>query len=153
MKNFILFLSILLIFTSCAVKQNTLTQKEVEQAILNLERQANDRWSAGNPSGFSVNFADDVTWFDDIAAYKRIDGLQNIQNYFESLEGKIPPHNYELVDPKVQVYGDIAILTFRYHSTMPDGELGTPWKATSVYRLNNGKWQVVHAHWSLVKEQ
>jgi ketosteroid isomerase-like protein len=74
-----------------------------------------------------------------------------LKNYFSSLEGMIPEHNYELVDSKVQVYGDVAILTLQYHSFMPDGQKGTPWKATSVYRYADGDWQVVHAHWSLVK--
>lgn len=152
MKNLILLVSILLVFATCEMKRETLTQETVEQAVLAKERQANDQWSAGHPSGFPVNFADDVTYFDDIAAQTRIEGLEKLQNYFESLEGKIPPHSYELVDPKVQVYGDIAILTFQYHPTMSDGEPGSPWKATSVYHLNNEEWQVVHAHWSLVKK-
>jgi ketosteroid isomerase-like protein len=56
------------------------------------------------------------------------------------------------VDPKVQVYGDVAVLTLRYH---PSGADGTPlqaWKATSVYRRAGGEWLRVHAHWSMVKE-
>ena len=152
MKNFILLLSTLLIFTSCGKKQNTQTQVNVEQTILAKDRQGLDRWAAGDPLGFSVNFADDATYFDDIAAHTRLDGLEEIQNHFASLEGNIPPHNYEIVDPKVQVYGDIAISTLRYHSSIND-EPGPPWKATNVYRLTNGEWYIVHAHWSLVKEQ
>ena len=153
MKNFILILSILLIFTSCEMKQNTLTQEEVKETILAKERQALDRWAAGDPLGFSDNFSDDATYFDDIAAHVRLDGREEIQDYLASLKGKIPPHSYEIVDPKVQFYREIAILTLRYQGTTPDGELGPLWKATSVYRLINGEWLVVHAHWSLVKEQ
>ena len=152
MKNLILLVAIFLVFTACKMKQETLNIETVEQAILAKERQANDQWSAGHPSGFSVNFASDITWFDDIAAQSRIEGRENMQNYFKSLEGKIPPHKYELVDPKVQLYGDIAILTFQYHSTMPNGEPGPPWKVTSVYHLSNNDWQVVHANWSLVNK-
>jgi len=152
MKNFILLMSLFLIFTSCRMKQNTPAQENIEQTILTLERQALDQWSQGNPLGYSDNIADDITYFDDIAAHTRLDGAQEFKNYLESLVGKIPPHNYEIVDPKVQVYGDIAILTLRYH-TMIDTVPGTPWKATSVYRLTDDGWHVVHAHWSLVKEQ
>jgi ketosteroid isomerase-like protein len=153
MKYFILFISILMIFTSCEMQDNTTTQENVEQAILAKERQALDHWAQGDPLRFSDNFADDVTYFDDIVAHTRIDSLEEMQNYLTSLNGKIPPHSYEIVDPKVQVYGDIAILTLRYHSTSIEGEPGPPWKATSVYKLTNGDWNVVHAHWSLVKEQ
>ncbi len=152
MKNFILLLFTLLIFTSCCTKQDTQTQMNVEETILAKDRQTLDRWAAGDPLGFSVNFADDATYFDDIAAHTRLDGLEEIQNHFASLEGNIPPHSYEIVDPKVQVYGDIAISTLRYHPSI-NGEPGPPWKATGVYRLTNGEWYLVHAHWSLVKEQ
>lgn len=152
MKNFILLLFILLIFTSCEMKQDTMTQENVEQAIIAKERQALDLWAQGDPLGFSVNFAEDATYFDDIGAHTRLDSLEEIRNYLTSLVGEIPPHTYEIVDPKVQVYGDIAIATLRYHSSI-DGEPGPPWKATDVYRLINGEWHIVHAHWSLVKEQ
>ncbi len=148
----LLFLPLMLLLTSCETKPTALTQDNVEQTILALERQALDRWAAGDPTGFSVNLANDATYFDDIAAHTRLDGIEEIQKHFFSLEGAIPPHNYEIVDPKVQYYGDMAILTLRYHATLDDGQSGPPWKATSVYRLTDSKWQVVHAHWSLVKE-
>ena len=145
------FLPLILILTSCEAKQSVFTQEEVEKAVLEVERQALDSWSAGNPAKMPANFADDASYFDDIAAHTRLDGIEEIQNYFTSLEGAIPPHNYEIVDQRVQSFGNTAILTLRYHSTI-DGQSGPPWKATSVYHYNDEKWQVVHAHWSLVKE-
>jgi len=152
MKNYILFLSFLLIFTTCDTNQNKPIIEEIEQIILTLEQNALDSYSKGNPIDFSDNFAEDATYFDDIGAHMRLDSIKEIKSYFVSQDGKVPPHNYELVNPKVQVYDDIAILTLRYHSTSLDGEPAPPWKATSVYRLLDGKWQVVHANWSLVKE-
>jgi len=152
MKNFFLLVSILLIFTSCEMEQDTLILENVEQDILAKERQALDRWSAGDPLGFAVNFANDATYFDDIAAHTRLDGLEEIKKHLGSLEGKIPMHNYEIVDPKVQVFGEVAILTLRYHGSTDDEQILPQWKATSVYNFINDDWQVVHAHWSLVKE-
>ncbi len=147
------FLPLILILTSCETKQSVFTQEEVEKTVLEIERQALDYWSAGNPTKFPDNFANDASYFDDIAAHTRLDGLEEIQNHFTSLEGAVPPHKYEIVDQRVQSFGNTAILTLRYHSTLEDGLHGPPWKATSVYHYNNEKWQVVHAHWSLVKEQ
>lgn len=152
MKNFFLLLSILIILSSCEMKQDILTQQEVEQTILVMEHQALDRWSAGDPLGYLEFCADDVTYSDDIAAQTRIDGREEFQNYLTSLVGKITPHNYEIVDPKVQFYGDIAICTMRYHPSIK-GEPGPPWRATDVYRLTNDKWELVHAHWSQIKNQ
>jgi ketosteroid isomerase-like protein len=152
MKNYIPLFFILLVFVSCGTKQGTLSQENVEQTILAQVHKIQDRWAAGDPLGYVENAADDVTWFDDIAAQTRIDGLVELRNYLSSFVGKITPYIYELVDSKVQVYGDIAICTFHCNPTV-NGEPQTPWKATEVYRLTNGKWLLEHAHWSVVKEQ
>ena len=150
--NCILTLSVLLISTSCVTEPPGPTAEEAEKAVIEKETQALDEWSAGNPKGFAVNAADDITYFDDIAAHTRLDGIEEFKAYLASLDGMIPPHDYKMVDPKVQVYGNVAILTLRYHSTI-DGEPGPPWKATSVYHFRDSAWYAVHAHWSLVKEQ
>jgi hypothetical protein len=148
-KAKLLFLGILGLFISCS--NSELTTKEVEETILGLEREALDEWSKGNPSGFHKYFAEDATYFDDIAAQDRRSGIEEIKTYFQSLKGKIPPHNYEIVEPKFQIYKDIVILTLRYESKNENNEPGQPWKATSVYRSKDDQWQVVHANWSLVK--
>jgi ketosteroid isomerase-like protein len=123
-----------------------------QAAILARERHALDQWSQGRPLQYFDRWADEVTYFDDIGAHRRIDGMVAMRNYAASLEGKVPPHRYELVDPKVQVYGDVGIVTLRYEPYGPDGQPLTQWKASLVYRRANGEWRVVHAHWSMAKE-
>lgn len=152
MRNLIPLCSILLAFISCGTKQGTLSRGNVEQIILAQEHKTLDRWAAGDPLGYAETSAEDVTWFDDVAAQTRIDGRVELRDYLTSLVGKYPPHTYEIVDPKVQVYGDIAICTLHYNPTF-SGEPGTPWKATDVYRLTNGEWRLVHANWTEVKSQ
>lgn len=125
---------------------------DAEQAVLAQERRALDRWAQGDALGYVDVHAADVTYFDDIGAHARLDGRDATRDYLASLEGKIKPHRYELLDPKVQVYGDTAILTLRYQADPIDGTSLPPWKATSVYRLSDGEWRIVHAHWSVVKE-
>lgn len=151
-RNFMLLLSFSFILNSCCSKQEQASNEEITQTIIALERQALDNWSKGDPIGFSKNYAVDATYFDDLGAQMRIDSIEEIKNYFTALDGKVPPHKYELVTPKVQVYGDIAILTLQYHAMSLENEQGPPWKATSVYRLKDDKWQVVHANWSLVEK-
>ena len=153
MKVLVLLVSILLVFTSCEKKQDSLKLENAQAAVLAKERQALDRWVAGDPKGFAVNFSDSATYFDDIAAHTRLDGIAEINKHFASLDGMIPAHKYEIVDPKVQVFGRTAVLTLRYQSFTDDGQPGQPWKATSVYHFENNDWYVVHAHWSLVKEK
>ncbi len=150
-KNFILLLSFLFIFSSCCTKQEQVSNEEIEQTILTLEQNALDRWANEDQIGFSDNFAEDATLFDFVEAHVRIDGIENLKKYFASFQGKVPIHKYELINPKVQVYGEMAILSFWWKI---EDEIGEPsWKATSVYRLHNDTWKVVHAHWSEVKQE
>ena len=128
------------------------TPHNAEQEIIALERSALDQWALRKPLGFAKNFSDDVTLFDDIGAQSRIDGLEAARKYLSSLEGQIPPHRYEIVNPKVQVYGDIGILTFQWHSFTTDDKPLSKWKVTSVYQYSGSKWHTVHANWSVIKE-
>jgi len=135
------------------MKQSRTAEQPVanaEEGILAQERAGLDRWAAGDPVGYAHSGADDVTYFDDIAAANRIDGIEAWRSYLSSLE--IPPHSYEVIDPKVQVYGEVGILTLHFHGLGPDGEVLSRWKATSVYRYEAGDWHTVHAHWSMIKE-
>jgi ketosteroid isomerase-like protein len=122
------------------------------QTILAQERRALDRWAQGKPVQYFDRWAEDLTYFDDLGAHRRIDGIVAMRDYAASLEGKIPPHHFELVDPSVQLYGDIGIVTLRYEPFDANGAPLQRWKATLVYRRTGSEWRVVHAHWSMVKE-
>jgi len=127
-------------------------RQNADQEIIALERSALDKWSQGNTAGYFEISADDVTWFDFTpGAQLRIDGLDALRNYMTPLSGQIPPHTYDIVNPKVQVYGNAAILTFHWKASTMDGKPLDEWKATSVYHWKDGKWRMVHAHWSVIQ--
>lgn len=130
-----------------------MAQNDDADQVLARERQALDQWSQGKPRGYADVMSEEITYFDDIGALQRKEGLAAMREYLASLEGQIPPHRYEVADPKIQRYGDVAILSFRYQPSTADGEPLTAWKATSVYhREADGEWRIVHGHWSMVKE-
>jgi hypothetical protein len=145
-------LTTLLVIVSCTSEPAVPTEAEATESVIALERKALDNWSAGHPGGYATNMSSDATYMDDIGAHYRKDGLEEVQIYLNSLEGMIPKHNYEMEDTKVQYFGDVAVLTFRYQGFV-DGQPGQPWKATSVYHFSDEEWKAVHAHWSLVKEE
>jgi hypothetical protein len=101
-----------------------------QAAILARERHALDQWSQGRVLQYFDRWADDVTYFDDIGAHRRIDGIAGMRAYAAGLEGKVPAHRYDLVDPKVQICGDVGIVTLRYEPSGPDGTPLQRWKAT-----------------------
>ena len=119
-----------------------------EDAILAQARKDFDRWSEGDTEGYGQSAADDITYFHNVPAHPRVDGIQAFREYLAALRGQIPPHKYEIVDPKVQVYGSIGILTLQYHAFLPQGEPLVRGRGTCVYRKTDGAWEMVHAHWS-----
>ena len=147
-----LFLAVILAWLILGGCDSDKSHQNTGQEIIALERSALDKWAQSNTGGFIDISSDDVTWFDfQPGAQQRIDSIGAVRNYLAPLTGQIPLHTYELVNPKVQVYGNTAILTFHWKATMTDGKPLDGWKATSVYNRKEGKWRQVHAHWSPVQ--
>lgn len=96
--------------------------------------------------------ADDVTLFDfEPGAQLRMEGLEAFRNYMSPIAEQVPPHTFDIVNPKVQAYDDTAILTYHWNAFMTDGKPLPSWKATSVYHWKDGQWRMVHTHWSTVQ--
>lgn len=118
----------------------------LENQIIALEKAALERWIKGDPSGF-LNLSDpEVVYFDPFAE-RRVDGLAALTELYEGLRGQIHMDCFELLNPKVQLAGDAAVLTFNYVSRT--GETVDRWNCTEVYRLNpDGAWKIIQTHWS-----
>lgn len=121
--------------------------------LMGLERAAMERWRKGDPWGFTEISAPDVTYFD-TGTPSRLDGLEALKAEYGKREGKIRYDIMEFIDPKVQVHGDAAVLSYRYFSTLmnPDGSIAsrTPWNCTEVFFKIGGKWKIIHTHWSFI---
>jgi ketosteroid isomerase-like protein len=116
-------------------------RRNAAQEVVALERGALDEYSQENPLGLVDIAADDVTWFDFTPGPQlRVEGLEAVRNLLAPLASQVPPHTYELLDPRVQVCGDTGILTFHWSGTTTDGQHMGEWKATSIYHWTNGSW-------------
>src|SRR6266542_4234608 len=104
----------------------------IEQIIISLEKMALDRWNIGDPSGFLELSAQDVVYFDPFHI-KRIDGHKALTELYNSIRGKVQVNFNEMLNPKVQVGIDMAVLTFNLVSYTNIQELR--WNCTEVYRL------------------
>ena len=116
--------------------------------LLALERAALDRWGKGDPSGFLEISAPDVVYFDPFLE-RRIDGLDALTRFYESIRGQVRMDRYELINPQVQLCGDAAVLTFNYVSYT--GEKQNRWNCTEVYRRTDGGWRIIQTHWSFTQ--
>ncbi len=123
-----------------------------EEAILAQAHSDLDYWAQGDSEGYGKSAADDVTYFNNSPPDARVDGIQAFRKLLASWMGQIPPHDYKIVDPKVQVYGNIGIFTLQYQAFLPDGKLIAHARGTCVYRQAGDSWKMVHTHWSAFEE-
>ncbi len=144
----------LLMAAVCGLSCGRSTDDFQPDTIVALERGALDRWGKGDPQGFFDIMAPDQTYFDPLTA-KRIDGHDAVKRYIAPFAGKIKIERMEMIDPKVQRSGDLAVLTFNlvdYGAQIDGGPKTTArWNATEVFQRFDGSWKIVHSHWSYVK--
>lgn len=116
-----------------------------EQEALSIERQEMDGWQKGDPAPALARFDANVTFFH-VMTDERVDGLAAVKALYEGYGGRPLFDRYEIVSPKVQVSGEIAVLT--YLLVTHNGELIRKWNATKVYQKKAEGWRVIHAHFS-----
>lgn len=96
------------------------------------------------------SIADDYTEFNQDYP-TRIDGKATNARFYEALSGGPTSLVGDMMNARVQTYGDTAILTYNYVGVVKgqDGEL-TPSnaKSTRVYHKQNGRWMLVHANFA-----
>ena len=124
--------------------------------IIAMERAALDRWGHGDPQGYLEIMATEVTYFDPIQD-ARVDGRQRLHDLFVPWTGKIKIDRYDMVNPNVQWHGDVAVLTFnlvnyRRHADGSEQPV-VGWNSTEIYRRVDGRWRIIHSHWSYVKPE
>src|SRR2546430_3065777 len=115
--------------------------------LVALERSALDRWIKLDPQGYFGLQAPEVTYFDPFTE-RRVDGLDATQVRLAPMKKMKSPFRdprYDMIDPKVQHHGDVALLTFnlvnygnppgaperflpRLNSTEPYPPIGLPWE-------------------------
>ena len=129
------------------------------EELLPLERSALDRWIQLDPQGYLDLFAPEVTYFDPFAE-QRVDGLDAMQVRLAPMKTMKPPFTdprYEMIDPKVQRHGDVALLTFNLanYGKLSDGleRVLSRWNSTEVYSRIVGTWKIIHSHWSFIQPE
>jgi ketosteroid isomerase-like protein len=151
------FLPFLLLFAVAALVEaggaQDITSNRQDETIIALERGALDRWGRGDPEGYLGLYAPRVTYFDPLRE-TRIDGIDALRQALEPVKGLVKVDRFEMIAPRVDRIGDVAILTYNLasHSRRPDGAtVVTRWNSTAVYQRIGGAWRILHSHWSFTK--
>ncbi|MFN2565057.1 MAG: nuclear transport factor 2 family protein [Gemmatimonadaceae bacterium] len=126
----------------------TATTQDVHGHILAGLRSALERWYSGDPMGYADLFADDLTYFAPPTG-GRLEGIEALRASYAPIQGKVHVPRHEVSNPKLQLHGDVGVLTYHLDDYPADGSPGGRWNATEVYRRDGDEWRIIHAHWSL----
>lgn len=122
-------------------------EHEILKTLLAQSRAALDPYYGdSDPSTYVAMYADHVTAFDPWSKGKKENGAA--KDHLMGFAGSIPSAEYEIVNPRVDLYGDIAILTFNVDLTDPAGGTLAVWNTTQVHHRTGDGWELVHSHWS-----
>jgi len=137
---------------SISYSQANTNQQVTDEIIAIVKAQ----WAAeiadpANMTAIFQDFADDYTEFNGDYA-TRVEGKSLNMRLSESFgKGSNPTMASEMLNPKVQVYGDVAILSYNYAGVYKnkDNEIEpSRAKSTRVYAKQDGKWKLVHANFA-----
>ncbi|OGU71010.1 MAG: hypothetical protein A2V93_02630 [Ignavibacteria bacterium RBG_16_34_14] len=147
--SFFVFVFLALGFSSSLLAQTPVSSAEDEVIALTYKI-----WKAENEKDMATRnkyISDDYTEFN--------------PSYSTRIEGKTKNFNLsdanglggtsladEMLNPKVQVYGDVAILTYNFAGVIKDNDgkvRSNKAKSTRVYVKMNGEWKLVHANFGM----
>jgi ketosteroid isomerase-like protein len=124
-------------------------ERDVSGKILTRLQAVAERFYNNDPIAYTELLAEDVTYFAPITP-GRVEGREAVRALFAPFQGKLSVPRFEILNPKLQLHGDIGIFTYNLNEYGTDGAVATRWNSTEVYRRFGDKWQAVHAHWSQI---
>ena len=123
----------------------------VAAQIIAREKASVDAWGRKDKAFFADFMADDATYFSPMHPYLEENPKENFLPKFEKYAEIVKFNDFQMYNPRVQVYGDMAVLTYNssVSMTMAGQPLNYTGKVTSVYVKQGNTWRVVHAHESM----
>ncbi len=126
-------------------------QQAIAASIIAREKSSFEAWQRKDKAFFADFMADDATMFSWMSPYLETDPKVNFLPKFEQYAEMVKFNDYSMYNPRVQVYGDTAVLT--YNSAISASFGGQPVnytaKVTSVYAKQGNTWRIVHSHESM----
>jgi ketosteroid isomerase-like protein len=125
--------------------------QNIAAAIIAREKASVEAWQRKDKAFFADYLADDSTYFSSMNPYLETDPKVNFLPKFEQYADIIKFNDFQMYNPRVQVYGDTAVLTYNSSVSvnMAGQTLHYTAKATTVYVKQGNTWRVVHSHESM----
>lgn len=122
--------------------------EEIKVVIIALEQKALEQWNNGNPDGFIELSSEDVIYVDP-AFENKLEGKKALEEYYNTIRGKVKIELYKMINPIVQLSSDVAVLIYDYEAHRDNQVFRM--HCTEVYKsVTPGQWKITHTHWSFV---
>ncbi|OLE53908.1 MAG: hypothetical protein AUG51_10620 [Acidobacteria bacterium 13_1_20CM_3_53_8] len=127
------------------------SQQDIASQIIARERAAVAAWQNKNKAFWTDYLTDDATSFAAQSPYLETDPKTNFIPKFDQYAEQFKIMDWEMYNPRVQVYGDTAVLTYNEGATVNFGGrvLNYTGKVTTVYVKQGNTWRAVHQHESM----
>lgn len=127
------------------------SQQSVAAQIIAREKASFEAWQRKDKAFFADFLADDATYFGPMGPYLEVEPKVNFLPKFEQAAEMMKFNDFQMYNPRVQVYGDTAVLTYNSAVFMSMGgqPLNYTGKMTSVYVKQGNTWRIVHGHESM----
>jgi ketosteroid isomerase-like protein len=134
---------------STPTRPTTDVERDVSARMLARLQGIAERFYNKDPLAYTELLAEDATYFAPVTG-GRVEGKEAVRALFVPFQGKLSVPRFEILNPKLQLYGDVGIFTYNLNEYGTNGAVATRWNSTEVYRRFGDKWQAVHAHWSQI---
>ncbi|MEJ2636906.1 MAG: nuclear transport factor 2 family protein [Calditrichia bacterium] len=94
-------------------------------------------------------FDTDISGFSS-TTHDRFQGKDELRKTFEYYLAEADNSTYEIMEPEIMQFGDIAVLSFYWKVKLERGGKvkEVPGRGTHVYRRSGDEWKIVHEHFS-----
>ena len=122
-------------------------QERVMQSLRTQLEPALQSWYRGEPLGYADLYADELSYFDP-GTDGSLNGIEALRTHYAPIVGRINIDRHEAVALRLQLHGNVAILTYDLNEYAADGPPSSSWNVTQVYRKIGAEWRVIHGHFS-----
>ena len=125
-------------------------QTELAEHIIGLEKATLDKWFKGDVSGYRELWSrESFTYFDGDNP-NRVDDHETIDQFLDSLAGKLYADTYDFRDPRVQFGVATALLTYQLFAET--NLIDMKYNCVERYQKeDDGQWRVIHSTWSFIR--
>jgi ketosteroid isomerase-like protein len=126
-------------------------QQSIAAQIIAREKSSVEAWQRKDKAFFADFLAEDATYFSPMSPYLDAEPRANFLPKFEQYVEMFKYTDVQMYNPRVQVYGDVAVLTYNssVSGSMAGQHINYTAKMTTVYVKQGNTWRVAHGHESM----